>query len=252
MHLAQAQPEGLLMRTLLTAVLALAAGFVLGGLGAQFLADSSSTGSWQAQVDQLQGQLRQEQLEAITLQARHDALEGQLLVEESTRKSLETSLHSAQAELSSLRERLAFFDQLLPPGPSGSVGIRALDIEPFGSTLYYKALLSRHAVGGKPFSGTLQFLAKGRLNGKPEQLDLKPATAELPPDIVNAKPSASADATAPVEVDPFLLAFDQFQRVEGLLALPPGFVPDSLTVNVLEGKVVRASRRILLDEPASN
>lgn len=240
------------MRTSLIAAFAFVIGIALGGLGVHLLVDKQGAYGLHQQVEQLQGKLQQEQLQSSALQARHDALEGQLLVEESTRKSLEASLHSAQAELSSLRERLAFFDQLLPPGPSGSVGIRALDIELFGSTLYYKALLSRHASGDKPFSGTLQFLAKGHLDGQPEQLDLKPATAELPPDVAGGQSATSTNTVASADSDPFQLAFDQFQRVEGLLALPPGFVPDSLTVNVLEGKVVRASRRVLLAETDSN
>src|SRR5690606_13747977 len=90
-----------------------------------------------------------------------DALQGKFLVEESTRKSLEVTLQETQAELGRARDQLAFFDRLLPPGPNGSISIRALDFEPRGPTLLYKVLLMRNAPGAEPFAGRLQFIAKG-------------------------------------------------------------------------------------------
>jgi hypothetical protein len=38
----------------------------------------------------------------------------------------------------------------------------------------------------------------------------------------------------------------QFQRGQGLLALPPGFAPQSVTVRVLEGDIVLASKVVAL------
>ena len=42
------------------------------------------------------------------------------------------------------------------------------------------------------------------------------------------------------------LDFAQFQRGQGLLAIPPGFAPKSVTVRVLEGDIVLASRVVAL------
>ena len=39
------------------------------------------------------------------------------------------------------------------------------------------------------------------------------------------------------------LQFDQYQRSQGMLALPEGFVPESVTITVLEGDTVRATQR---------
>ena len=43
------------------------------------------------------------------------------------------------------------------------------------------------------------------------------------------------------------LQFDQYQRSQGVLAVPEGFVPESVTISVLEGDVVRASRSVKLE-----
>jgi hypothetical protein len=43
------------------------------------------------------------------------------------------------------------------------------------------------------------------------------------------------------------LQFDQYQRSQGILAIPEGFVPESVTVSVLEGETVRATRSVKLE-----
>lgn len=190
------------------------------------------------------------QFEVVTAQHLHDyqslrstmdALQGQLLVEESTRKSLEATLQSTQTELGRARDQLAFFDRLLPPGPNGSVSIRALDFEPRGPTLLYKVLLMRNAPGVDAFSGQMQFVASGMLGTEQVEITLQPATAQ-------AAQQAASDVSdgEPSSQEPLALQFEQFQRSEGLLSLPEGFMPVSITLNVLEGKTVRVSRTVSL------
>jgi hypothetical protein len=59
--------------------------------------------------------------------------------------------------------------------------------------------------------------------------------------------TVGADTQAPAGLAPGLaLSFDQFQRREGHLALPQGFVPESVTIDVLEGDAVKASRTVTL------
>ncbi|TFL13350.1 hypothetical protein CSC67_12550 [Pusillimonas caeni] len=192
------------------------------------------------------------QFELVTAQNRHDyqalqtrldALQGQMLVEESTRRSLEAALQSTQAELGRARDQLAFFDRLLPPGPNGSVSIRALDFEHRGPTLLYKVLLMRNAPGADAFAGQMQFVAKGRLNGEAATLTLEPATAPAAEDAATDVSDAGSPA---LEQTPLALEFEQFQRSEGLLSLPEGFEPSSVTLNVLEGKTLRVSRTVNL------
>ncbi|WP_397473551.1 DUF6776 family protein [Pusillimonas sp.] len=192
------------------------------------------------------------EFQVVTAQHRHDyqalktnfdTLQGRLLVEESTRKSLEEALQSTQAELGRARDQLAFFDRLLPPGPSGSVSIRALDFQSHGPTLSYKVLLMRNAPGPAAFAGQMQFLATGKLGDEQVELALQPATAHAAGDAANEVSDSDGE---PSTQGPLMLQFEQFQRSEGLLALPEGFEPATVTLNVLEGKTLRVSRTVSL------
>lgn len=250
------------------------------------LAGSGATWFWlQRQLQQtsaqdlvtLEQQLQQLRLDLDAERARANELHGQLVVERSTIKGLESALGAAQSDLGAANDKLAFYDQLLPPGPQGSVGIRALEIFPVGpNLLQYRLLLTRNAQGrSKPFEGRLQFLARGlqqesvsagstdvvqadvvdgAADSRPRTVtvELFPARAgsgvqvseagqaESGPDTAALKPATSSS------VDGLKLAFDQFQRSEGVLGLPPGFKPDHITVNVLEDGRVRASTTLEL------
>lgn len=166
------------------------------------------------------------------------ALEGRLVVEESTRRGLEAALLEQQNELGRAREGLAFYEQLMPPGPQGAVVIRALDIDQVGPHLRYRLLLMRSGSNAKPFQGSLQFLAKGDVDGVEVTVPLSPA-------VITPGQGDSSEATEPAE-ELIAVEFLDFQRDSGLLALPPGFVPESITVNVLEGRKLRTSRSMPL------
>lgn len=160
------------------------------------------------------------------------ALEGRLRVEESTRRGLETGLRVMQEELGQARDSVAFYEQLMPPGPQGAISIRALDIERTGPHIRYRLLLMRSGTNDKRFEGRLQFLAKGRQDGKE-------ATAALMPTSMGEDPEQETTGEALLAVE-----FSDFQRSGGLLSLPAGFEPESITVNVLEGKTLRTSRTV--------
>ena len=190
------------------------------------------------------------------------ALEGHLLVEESTRRGLETTLRTLQDELGRAQDTLAFYEQLMPPGPEGALTIRALDIEQVGPHLKYRLLLMRSGSNNKPFQGSLQFLAKGQANDEEVTVPLSPIVVQTTQDGQGERQSeAAADpdrrsaalADEPQNAGPgesgaeFLaVEFADFQRRGGLLGLPPGFEPESVTVNVLEGRTLRSSRSVTL------
>jgi len=142
-------------------------------------------------------------------------------------------LQATQAELGRARDQLAFFDELLPPGPDGAVSIRAFQIEQQGATLRYRILLMRNAPEGSTFDGEIQFEATGTLNGRTAKMPLLPVQSGVVP------PGSETDTVA----GRLALNFDQFQRRSGLLSVPVGFVPKSVVLNVLEGKIVRVSRK---------
>lgn len=183
--------------------------------------------------------IRQSQAESRFLRAQLDTADGEIAVERAARQELEIQLHSAQDELGRVRDRLAFFEQLLPPGPEGAVDIRGAEIQRVGQGLKYRVLLMRSGRSDTPFIGTLRFQAAGVLKGETVSVDLAPmqVKADTP-----AEPGA-----APAAGGPLALQFDQYQRSEGVLELPAGFVPETVTISVLEGSTVRASRNVKLE-----
>jgi hypothetical protein len=172
------------------------------------------------------------------LAAEKEALQSQLSVEQSTRRSLEESIQRGQGDLAQANERLAFYDQLLPPGPSGSVSIRALSLKPNGTFIAYRVLLTRNAQPGSEFNGHVEFVANGEKNGESVKITLNPATGQAD----EGAAVASAAQSLPV-------SFDQFQRLEGLLSIPDGIRLTSVTLNIIEDGVVRVSRSVKFPGP---
>ena len=166
------------------------------------------------------------QTELQAAQTRAENLQGQLLIEQGTRQGLETALKGAQAELVQEREKVAFFDQLLPAGPGGSISVRGLDISRQDTILFYRVLLTRQApANGAVFKGRLVFEAQGKQNGKSRVLPLAFIT--------------DADADAQEGQKEQAVSFEWFLRQEGYLKLPPGFSPSRLTLKVYEGKALK-------------
>lgn len=194
-----------------------------------------------AQVETRDEAMRQQAVQLRYLRGQLDTADGELVIERSARQELETQLHAAQAEIGRVRDQLAFYEQLLPPGPEGTVDIRGAQIDREGGGLRYKVLLMRSGRnGGTPFAGALRFQATGVLKGETVTVDLAPMQVKAEAGPV----TATGDSTTAASL---ALQFDQYQRSQGILAVPEGFVPESVTVSVLEGETVRASRSVKLE-----
>lgn len=208
------------------------AGLLLGLVLGALLAYGWSQRDMQARVALAQTELVQArqalETELREQRARSDNLQGQLLIEQGTRQGLESALKTAQSELAQAHEKVAFFDQLLPPGPGGVVSVRGLDIVPQGAILFYKVLLTRQAANGAPFEGRLAFEARGRQGDKDVELPL----------------AFLADADAESGSPERAVSFEWFLRQEGYLKLPPGFKPTGLVLRVYEGKTLRLSHTV--------
>ena len=133
-----------------------------------------------------------------------------------------------------MRDQLAFYEQLLPPGPEGSVDIRGAGRAP-GRACAGAADAQRPQWRRAVF-GALRFQAVGTLKGET-------VTVELAPMQVKSETTPAPDGVAAG----LALQFDQYQRSQGMLALPEGFVPESVTITVLEGDTVRATRSVKLE-----
>ncbi|MCF8171497.1 MAG: hypothetical protein K9J49_03650 [Candidatus Methylopumilus sp.] len=251
--------------------------FVLGGLLAALMLHGTGTGAQHLQLRTERAALLQERSEleaerAQTVSPLHQTQRA-LLTERAARLELEKILATVQLELGRTQDQLAFFEDLLPPSPHGALDIRAVDIEQHAEGLQYRVLLMRNGKATKHFVGTLQFVAighcRGDVNGPEQMVILQPLLAEpLPvgsegfvaqsvhgksqqaePPRVNTQQQMRQQVEAQqteAQRAALRLDFAQFQRGQGFLALPPRFAPKSVTVRVLDGDIVLASRVVAL------
>ena len=96
-------------------------------------------------------------------QTRLEQLRSELTIERAARTEFEKNLSQLQVEGSRLKDHLAFYEQLLPPGPQGSIALRAVELERNGQNLNYRVLLMRSGKPGERVSARLQFVAQDAL-----------------------------------------------------------------------------------------
>lgn len=174
------------------------------------------------------------------VQARSEQLRSELTIERSARAELEKNLKQLQLELGLSKDHLAFYEQLLPPGPQGSIAVRAVELERNGANLNYRVLLMRSGKPGERVNARLQFVASGALGDKEVEAKLLPLQAVPDQNVASAiAPGGSTDVT-----DSLRLSFEQFQRSQGVLAVPADLKVKFVTVQVLDGDIVLASRRV--------
>lgn len=177
-------------------------------------------------------------------QSRIDQAQNEVAIERAARTELEKTLAATQTNLGRLKDQLAFYEQLLPPGPQGAIDLRAVDLSlQQGRVLSYRVLLMRSGKAGERFSGRLEFEATGLEQGKVVTHILTPLQSAPPVTSVTQESQAKTLLTD-ADPDSLKLDFEQFQRSQGLLALPAGFEPEQVTVRVLEGDIVLVSRRV--------
>jgi hypothetical protein len=238
--------------------------FVLGGLFANLVMQGPATAARQLQLQlrteratltQERSELEAERAETVSLVRQAERV---LLTERAARLELEKILTSVQSELGRTQDQLAFFEDLLPSGPHGALDIRAVDIEQHAEGLRYRILLMRSGKVTKHFVGALQFVATGHCRGEvdasEQMIILQPLLAEPAQDALKGGSAESQQTLAQQARQQVLesqraalrLDFAQFLRGQGLLALPPRFAPKSVTVRVLEGDIILASKVVAL------
>ncbi|CAK7044939.1 MAG: hypothetical protein KER_01854 [Kerstersia gyiorum] len=228
----------------LAIVLALVLGLVTGVAGGWFWAQARPQSPVQGAGALLEPDevLVRNMEELALLRSQLATRDGELAVERAARQRLEEQLTGLQRDLGAERDRLAFFEQLLPSGPGGSVDIRSASFERFGSALQYRVLLMRNGKFDAPFQGNLRFMATGLDNGKAATRELRPMQAE---------PGGQPVPDAPDDAAEHELRFDQYLSAKGVLWIPAGFVPESVTVQVLEGGAVKTAYRVELEAVAA-
>jgi hypothetical protein len=224
----------------LTQVLALALAFAAGAIAMHVGMHAGD----RDHLRMLQDQVGELQLELSRNQSEQAALRSQAEVQDGTQRVLQDKITGLQQELGHTRDQLAFYEQLIPPGPAGAVAVRAFDLRQDGEFLHYRVLLTRNAAPqAAAFKGRMRFVANGRLQGKTVKMALSPPVASA---------DASGDTGSTVSgADPLELVFEQFQRSTGVLQLIPGLMIDSVSLEILEGDVVRATQDAGLNRAGS-
>jgi len=191
-------------------------------------------------IQGLQDQLASQQAESARLLADADAARNEAEIQAATQRVLQDKLAELQQQLGQVRDQLAFYEQLIPPGPAGAVAIRAFDIQAEGDFLRYRVLLTRNAAPeAQPFKGRMRFVAEGLRQDKTVKMELGPPQVADP-----------AGGTESAPADPLALVFDQFQRGTGVLQVPSGVQIRSVRLEILEGETVRATQDAVLNRAA--
>jgi len=183
-----------------------------------------ASGNLKEQLAQYKEQLRKLGGERDRLSASVNAAQSQINIERATQKQLLVQVKSLEAENTSLKEDLAFFDSLLPNtlGPQ-TIAIRRMKINLTApDQLHYRLLVMQGGKGEHTFVGNLQFAITTLQGGKSVMMNL---------------PENNASGQ-----EKYRLSFKFYQRVEGTLSLPKGAAIKTIQARVLENGQVRAQQ----------
>ena len=181
----------------------------------------------------------QGELQIQSLQGKLDAANAQMVVDKSTIVEFNRQVSKLQDELSRSTEELLRYEQLIPSKSNIHVTVREFDAIKEGERIRYKVMLTRTQKRPAVFNGRLHFEAKGKMNGKATTVVLKPEPATKAEG--NSKPSTEKAGNGALD-----LKFSKIELAQGLLVIPDGFIPESITLKVVEGKNTRVTRTLKL------
>jgi len=170
-------------------------------------------------------QIEQISAERDQFSAMANASESQINMERAAQKQLAVQVKTLEVENTALKEDLAFFETLLPNaiGAQG-IAIRRMKIEPVSpGQLHYRLLIMQGGKGEQTFVGNLQLDVTTLLGGKSAMITF---------------PASNAAA----EQEKYRLSFKHYQRVDGVLTLPPGASTTMVQARVLEKGQIRAQQ----------
>lgn len=198
---------------LFVAVLALAAAYLLGEHRGGYLRFATAR-----EISRLESALKAQTKRNADLQGRTAFLEHSLALAASSASALKTSLAAQQGQLAELKQNLAFYEGLVKPKDSSGAPVRiaGLQVMPTGALREYEFQIVLVRTDGKkkpPLRGVCNVTVTGLRNGKTEHLPLRTI-------------SSSASDTA------LRFTLGYFANLAGTLALPTGFEPKQVDVEV--------------------
>lgn len=175
------------------------------------------------------------QREAAELRSRNTQIESDLAMMRGTQSTLQKQQTEALEEVARLKDELAFFQQFFADSTKAPpLSVQRLTLDGDQDVARYSVLIIRGSSTKTDFDGHLTLEA-----------DLVPVrTADvIAPPISLSVPGDGAEASPPLR-----LKFKYYQRVEGTLRIPPGYVVRTLTARVYEAGAAapRATRTLAL------
>jgi hypothetical protein len=181
------------------------------------------------QLSLTKAELAKEKAERERLTEIANKADAQIKIEKAASEQLAKQMKALEADNGKLLADAAYLETLLPSdGASGNIAIRRLSLEKEGSAsagssqqIRYKALVMQGGREQKEFSGAIQIVATGTLNGKPLSITLP-------------------DQGTPEVKERMKIAFKRYQRVEGFIDVPAGAVIKTVQLRLLEKGTLRA------------
>ncbi|MDX1527895.1 MAG: DUF6776 family protein [Gammaproteobacteria bacterium] len=148
------------------------------------------------------------------LKARVAILERSKQIDSKAYADLDAYLKQLREEILELREEVAFYRGIVSSNETKGVLIHTFIVEREGKTdaYRYSLVLTRNMRNDRLVSGTVNLSVSGEMHGDLKQLSLK--------EVSDSEDSA------------LKFRFKHFQRLEGRMTLPKGFVPHRVVVNV--------------------
>lgn len=191
------------------------------------------------QLTLLSDKVKQGEVQIQTLQGKLDAANAQMVIDKSTIDEFNRQVTKLQDEISRRTEELLRYEQLIPSKSNIHVTLREFDAIQEGARIRYKVMLTRTQKTPATFNGRLHFEVKGKMDGKTTTVVLKPESAAKAEG--NGKSSTEKADNAALN-----LKFNRIELAQGLLVIPDGFEPESVTLKVVEGKNTRVTRTLKL------
>lgn len=190
------------------------------GTGGYYLGEHSRESRDQrvTRLEMLNNNLRRENeallQEGEELKARVAILERSRQVDGKAYDELDAYLKQLQGEILELREELAFYRGIVSSNETRGVLIHTFVVEREGNTNAYRysLVLTRNMRSDRVVSGTVDLSVSGEMAGELKQLYVN--------DISGSEP------------EELKFKFKHFQRLEGRMILPKGFVPHRVYVKV--------------------
>lgn len=171
-----------------------------------------------AELERLRAEVAELRAERESAQSIANTADSLLKAERVAQERLAAQVRQLESDNQALRSDLAFFEQLLPAGPAGTLSVRRLDaslLEP--GQLSFQVLVMQSGRDPAEFKGRYEISVGGQLDGKPWNF-VQPGGAQP-------------------------LQLKQVRRLQGTLQYPARAVVKSVQVRVLDAAgAVRATQ----------